>query len=147
MSRSADACRGAELGVDIYTVIGLAGVAGYIAAYTLLQLGFLDGNGVPYSIANVAAASLVLISLTQDFNLASAITQVVWIVIGVTGLLLRLMQRRSTVYASQNEPAMIGRELAPPDPVAIARLRLTQRSPFRPAPQFERHQGAVRSTG
>lgn len=84
--------------MDIYTVIGLAGVAGYVASYGLLQLGYLDGNGVTYSVANVVAAALVLVSLTNDFNLASAVTQVIWIAIGTGGLMLRLLNRRATIY-------------------------------------------------
>ena len=119
--------------MDLYTFIGLAGVAGYVAAYTLLQLGFLDGNGVPYSVANVVAAALVLVSLTEDFNLASAVIQVVWIFVGVIGLLLRLMHKR-TLYATNapDTPVPAGR---PADPVAIARRRLdAKRSPFRVAP-------------
>lgn len=79
--------------MDFYTLIGLSGVVTYVVAYALLQLGVLDGNGVPYSVSNVAAASLVLISLTADFNLASAIIQIVWIVIGIAGLAIRAYRR------------------------------------------------------
>ena len=75
--------------MDIYTYAGLAGVLSYVLSYSLLQLGLLDGNGLRYSVANVGAAALVLVSLTNDFNLASAIIQVVWIVVGLTGLALR----------------------------------------------------------
>ena len=83
--------------MDIYTIIGLGGVAAYVAAYALLQLGFLDGNGVTYSVMNVAAAALVLVSLMKDFNLASAVTQVTWIFIGLVGLALRFARGRTSV--------------------------------------------------
>jgi len=79
--------------VDVYTVVGLAGVAFYVSSYALLQLGQLDGNGVLYSLANVVAATLVLISLTSDFNLASAVTQVIWIVVGLGGITFKVIHR------------------------------------------------------
>lgn len=60
----------------------------------MLQLGLVDGNGIRYSIAKVIAAALVLVSLTDEFNLASALIQVIWIVIGVSGLALRALRCR-----------------------------------------------------
>jgi len=81
--------------MDPYTIAGLAGVATYVGAYGALQLDLVDGNGVRYSVANVVAASLVLISLTSDFNLASAVIQVVWITIGITGLVIRFVRNQA----------------------------------------------------
>ena len=81
-------------GVDFLTITGLAGVASYVIAYALLQLKLLDGNGVTYSALNVLAAALVLVSLTKDFNLASAVTQVLWIGIGCAGIIGRLYSGR-----------------------------------------------------
>lgn len=75
--------------VDIYTAIGLAGFAAYVAAYGLLQLGRIDGNGVAYTLLNIVAAGLVLVSLLEDFNLASVLIQVTWITLGLVGIVLR----------------------------------------------------------
>lgn len=75
--------------MDLYTAIGLGGVGFYVASYGLVQIGKMDGNGVVYSVMNVIAASMVLVSLFQDFNLASMVTQVTWIAVGVMGLALR----------------------------------------------------------
>ncbi len=134
--------------MDIYTFIGLIGVAGYVAAYTMLQLGFLDGNSVSYSVANVVAASFVLVSLTQDFNLASAMIQVIWIAVGTIGLLLRIMQRRSMTYASAplagTRIDAASSPLVRRDAVGVARARLqTEGSPFRSAPEVERARRAA----
>ncbi len=79
--------------MTVYTIIGLAGFAGYVASYALLQVGMLDGNGVIYTLANMAAASMVLISLFERFNLASLLTQVFWIGFGLVGLVRRLRSR------------------------------------------------------
>ena len=52
-----------------------------------VQFGKLDGNSVTYCVLNGNAASLVLVSLLfSDFNLASAIIQIVWITVSLCGL-------------------------------------------------------------
>lgn len=90
--------------IEIYTNLGVSpealrmiGVVGfilYIGGFAALQLEILDGYGPAYSIVNILAATLVLVSLIGEFNLASAMIQVSWIIIGVTGLALRIWQRR-----------------------------------------------------
>ena len=71
----------------------LAGVGGffvYITVFAAQQLNALSGNSIAFSLGNVLAASLVAISLTTDFNLASALIQGSWIIIGLIGLALRV---------------------------------------------------------
>ena len=72
-----------------YELVGVAGFVCYLAAFGSVQLGALDGNSTAYSLANVLAAMLVAISLISEFNLASALIQGSWIVIGLSGLALR----------------------------------------------------------
>ena len=81
---------------NIYDIIGLLGVAFYVVSYSALQFGKLDGNSINYCMLNGAAATLVLISLSKDFNLASAIIQIVWISVSLCGL-YRYVKRRSEV--------------------------------------------------
>ncbi len=82
-------------GVDFYNAIGIAGVALYLGSYAALQAGFLRGQGYAYASVNLAAASCVLISLVQDFNLSSAIIQISWISISIVGITrLYLLYRR-----------------------------------------------------
>ncbi len=78
----------------MYTIIGVAGFAFYILGYGLVQLRRLDGNGLIYSISNLFGASLVLVSLYDQFNLASALTQITWIAAGIVGIVIRVVQRR-----------------------------------------------------
>lgn len=75
--------------MDIYTAAGLVGFAAYVAAFGLVQTDKIDGNGSCYSAVNIVAAVLVLVSLSQDFNLPSALIQVTWITLGLVGMLLR----------------------------------------------------------
>lgn len=76
-----------------FDVAGLVGVLIYVGSYSALQFGKLDGNSIHYCLCNGCAASLVLVSLFHDFNLASAIIQVVWISVSLFGL-WRYVQRK-----------------------------------------------------
>ena len=75
--------------LSVYEVIGLCGFAAYLGGFAALQFGWLSGDGVAYTLANIIAAALVLTSLVESFNLASAMIQVSWIIIGAVGLLMR----------------------------------------------------------
>lgn len=85
-----------------FELIGLLGFLCYIVAFGSVQLGRLDGNSTLYSLANILAASLVSISLIHEFNLASALIQGSWIVIGLTGLGLRAWNVRSSTQRVLN---------------------------------------------
>jgi len=64
----------------------------YLWVFAAVQFGWMDGNGAAYAAGNVLAASLVAVSLLAEFNLASALIQGSWIVIGVVGISLRLVK-------------------------------------------------------
>lgn len=76
-------------GLGFYECIGVTGFICYVTAFGSVQLGLMDGNSAPYSLLNILAACLVGISLFADFNLASALIQGSWIIIGLIGLALR----------------------------------------------------------
>lgn len=73
-------------GVSWADVLGLVGVVVYVGAYFALQLGLVRGQGYLYASLNTAAACCMLLSLTQNFNLSSAVIQVVYIAISVFGM-------------------------------------------------------------
>lgn len=80
---------------SIYDWAGFLGVAFYLISYTLLQLGLIRGSGYSYALMNLAAATLVLVSLSVKFNLSAAIIQIMWIVISTFGILrIYLISRR-----------------------------------------------------
>jgi len=81
--------------MNLYMIAGLAGAACYLTSYILLQLKRIDGNGIAYTVLNVAAASLLLVSLFDQFNLASALIQVLWIAFGAYGVGVRLVRLRA----------------------------------------------------
>lgn len=82
-------------------IFGLIGFVGYMAGFASQQLSIIDGDGKAYSVINIVSATLVLISLTEQFNLASALIQVSWIAIGSIGLLLRLLRPKIASTASR----------------------------------------------
>ena len=79
----------ATTGIGAHDLAGVFGFVTYFASFGSVQLGKLDGNSALYSIANIVAATLVGISLLENFNLASALIQISWVLIGITGLTLR----------------------------------------------------------
>lgn len=74
---------------NFLNAIGILGAAVCLLAYASVQLGHLNGNGRTYTVLNTIGAALVLLSLSGDFNMASAIIQVSWLSIGCFSLLAR----------------------------------------------------------
>ena len=66
--------RAVEITVDLQGMFQTFGVFGfllYIGSFAALQLRLIDGNSLTYTLANLAAAALVLISLIYDLNIRS----------------------------------------------------------------------------
>lgn len=66
--------------------VGNVGVLMIAASYLLLQMQKLSAQGWVYSAANGLGALLVLISLTQEFNLSAFAMELVWLLISIYGL-------------------------------------------------------------
>lgn len=67
-------------------IVGILGVLVYIGAYLALQLGLVGGQTYIYAALNLTAASAVLFSLSDAFNLSSAMIQLSWIAISLIGI-------------------------------------------------------------
>lgn len=67
--------------------LGMVGVAAYIGAYFALQAGIIRGQGYTYASLNAFAATCVLLSLVNAFNLSSAVIQVTYIGISIFGMI------------------------------------------------------------
>jgi hypothetical protein len=101
---------------------GMLGVAFYILSYALLQFGVVRGSSYAYALMNLAAASLVLVSLMINFNLPSALIQISWIAISTVGL-IRIYLMHSRIRFNDEEAAFI-REALPDMPKTMARKML-----------------------
>jgi hypothetical protein len=71
--------------MSIANLVGLIGVAAYLLAYGLLQLGILKVEDGRYALLNGIGALAILYSLIFDFNLPSFITQAAWLVLTIIG--------------------------------------------------------------
>lgn len=87
--------------LDVSNVIGIVGVSLYIANYTALQTGFVRGQGYVYPTVCLIAASCVLASLMQDFNLSSAVIQITWIAISIIGITRMYVLGVTSRFSSQ----------------------------------------------
>jgi paired small multidrug resistance pump len=72
---------------------GTVGVAIMVVAYLLLQLNRLDSNAPTYSLLNAFGASLVVLSLTVNFNFSAFIMEAFWVLISLIGLYRSLRTR------------------------------------------------------
>lgn len=89
-----------------FEIAGFAGVLIYLGSYAALQIGLIRGAGYLYSILNLTAATLVLLSLANQFNLWSAIIQVSWMLISIVGV-ARIYYLTSRVRFSPEERNLI----------------------------------------
>jgi hypothetical protein len=99
-----------EIPSAIFETAGLIGVALYLGGYAALQFGVISGNSNSYTLLNLGGASFVLVSLFSEFNLASALIQISWIVISVTGLMRVFLIHRRLRF-SDEEKSFLARQL------------------------------------
>ena len=72
--------------MSLYDVAGLIGVATILAAYAATVMGGLDPKGALALALNFAGPCLILVSLSQRFNLSAAIVEAAWALIALIGL-------------------------------------------------------------
>ncbi|UVF21141.1 cyclic nucleotide-binding protein [Microvirga terrae] len=80
-------------------IVGLVGVAAYLSAYGLLQLGALRVEDNRYALLNALGALLILYSLLFDFNLASFVTQTAWLILTAIGFARSHIKRSRAVQS------------------------------------------------
>lgn len=73
--------------MTLFDIAGLTGVASILAAYAATALGGLNPKGALSLVLNTIGPVLILLSLTQKFNLSAAIVEAAWAMIALTGLL------------------------------------------------------------
>jgi CRP-like cAMP-binding protein len=112
------------LDATILSWAGYLGVAFYIGSYGALQAGLIRGAGYLYAALNLVAASLVLVSLWQNFNASAAAIQVFWIAISMIGM-IRIYYLSRRVRFTEEERRF--REITLPDMPAPMARRLLDR--------------------
>lgn len=76
-------------------VTGIVGTLLVLLAFFLLQARKLHGNGAVYQLLNAIGAAAIIVSLFYQFNLASMMLEVAWLLISLYGLAVGIRHRRS----------------------------------------------------
>ena len=74
--------------------IGNIGVFLIILGYLLLQINKIKSNDIIYSLLNLIGAILILISLTDEFNLSAFIIEIFWVGISLIGIINYAIRNR-----------------------------------------------------
>ncbi len=90
--------------MSLADIVGLVGVVAILSAYALLQSGRLAVRAPIYSALNLLGSGLILVSLTVDFNLPSAIIEGAWALISLYGLAVALRRRPARSEPERSEP-------------------------------------------
>lgn len=107
-------------GLALPTVLGVAGFVVYAGADIALCLRRLSSEGIAFYLLNIAAATLIGVSLLYSFNLGAFLTELFCLGTSILAVVLRLRDRR-------NPPAA-------PGPVRLARTRALQGARPMPGP-------------
>lgn len=71
--------------MEWHDYIGGVGVATLLVTYLLLQVNRIAAQSLLYSQLNAIGALLIMISLSQDFNLSAFVMEASWFVISIIG--------------------------------------------------------------
>ncbi len=85
-----------------HDLLGIIGVVLILATYMLLQLEKLSASSLLYSATNGLGASLILVSLIDDFNLSAFIIEAFWLLISTYGIVRYFLHNRSSLAAKPN---------------------------------------------
>jgi hypothetical protein len=72
---------------SISDIIGNLGVFIIIITYLLLQMNKINSDNIKYSLMNLVGASLVIISLVENFNMSAFLVEAFWVGISLFGLI------------------------------------------------------------
>ena len=84
----------------IADIVWMAGTCLVVGAFFLLQLNKVSPKGLLYNLMNLSGALFLLFSLCINFNLASFVIEIFWIVASLIGLYGYVKQNRSVENSS-----------------------------------------------
>ena len=79
---------------SVYDFLGNVGVFLIIISYLLLQLNKLESKNFKYSAMNFLGASLVIVSLIENFNMSALVIEVFWVGISIFGMVKYFYKKR-----------------------------------------------------
>lgn len=89
-----------------HDIVGGIGVITLLGTYLLLQLNRIDARSLLYSILNGIGAGLILVSLTQDFNMSAFVIEASWLAISIIGAIVSLRQKSRGPAGTADEPVI-----------------------------------------
>ena len=92
---------------EVLQGIGVFGFLLYMGSFLAIQNGNICGNGIIFPLLQVVAALCVLLSLLVAFNLASFLTQISYVAIGLYGICVRRL-----AHAKVKSPSSAARAAA-----------------------------------
>lgn len=78
-----------------FDIIGTIGVVLIILAYAAVQARRMGPEQLSYSVINLVGAAMILLSLKYNFNLASVIIEIFWILISLWGIVIWFRHRNT----------------------------------------------------
>lgn len=115
-------------------LIGIFGVVCYQLAYAGMQLGFLQREDRSYLILNLFGPCCLLYSLLFHFNLAAAISQVLWLLWSCVGMAKTSLARRQVPPLGTERAPSLSTPHSPASP-AVAQHVVLRPSPMREFPR------------
>jgi len=79
--------------LSLTDALGLGGSIAIALTYFANLQGLVKTEGWPYSLLNFAGAALILLSLTQTWNLPAAVMEGFWALISAYGLIRAFAKR------------------------------------------------------
>ena len=87
--------------LNAFETLGVLGAVLYVLNYLRVVMNGSAADRVGYFVLNLTAASLVLVSLSQAFNLAAALIQIFFVGMSIIGIARRLQKLRRPHQASR----------------------------------------------
>jgi multisubunit Na+/H+ antiporter MnhB subunit len=87
-----------------FDIMGSIGVVLIVLAYAAVQMRKMHSEQLSYSVINLIGAAMILVSLRYNFNLASFIIEVFWILISLWGIVLWFRHRKTSNAPSSESP-------------------------------------------
>ena len=82
--------------MQLYDIVGTIGVALIVITYAGVQLRKMEVTSLTYSALNLLGALMILLSLAYNFNLASVVIEIFWIIISLWGIVVWMKTRKDT---------------------------------------------------
>ncbi|MFT5115010.1 MAG: hypothetical protein ACI8P9_004353 [Parasphingorhabdus sp.] len=79
--------------IHFHDIVGSVGVSLILLCYFLIQIGKMSPTNLRFSVVNMLGASMILFSLSFEFNFASVLIESFWVIISMIGIIRYIRNR------------------------------------------------------